>query len=176
MKIVLETARVRLRELEAADQPFVTAMLADPDVMRFWPRPMTTAEAGEWLVRQQDRYQRDGHGYWLACLRGSGQPIGQVGLLMTDLDAGREPALGYILHRPFWGRGFASEAAAGVLAWATHFGYPRVLCLVRPENIPSLRVAVRLGLLPVRFAVYEGFNHIVFSTPEPPTSDGAGKS
>ena len=168
MKIILETARVMMRELEAADQPFVTAMLADPEVMRFWPRPMAAAEAEEWLVRQQDRYRRDGHGYWLACLRDSGEPIGQVGLLMTDVDAVREPALGYILQCPFWGRGLATEAAAGVLAWAARCGYPRVLCLVRPENIPSLRVAVRLGLLPVRFVVYQGLNHIVFSTPEGP--------
>ncbi len=84
---------------------------------------------------------------------------------MTEIDGVCEPGLGYILHRPFWGRGLAMEAAAGVLRWAARRGYARVLCLVRPENIPSLRVAVRLGLLPIRFVIYKGLNHVVFCTP-----------
>jgi ribosomal-protein-alanine N-acetyltransferase len=163
MKIVVETQRLVLREMEAADQAFVSAMLTHPEVMRFWPRPFTPAETEEWLSRQQDRYSRHGHGYWLAAARDSGAPLGQVGLLMTELDGVEEPALGYLLHRPFWGRGYATEAAAAVLAWAFRRGYPQVLCLVRPQNLPSLRVAVRLGLMPTRYVVYKGFDHLVFS-------------
>jgi hypothetical protein len=58
---------------------------------------------------------------------------------------------------------YAAEAGAAVLSWAFEKrGHQRVICLIRPENIPSLRVAVRLNLRPEKHVVFKGFNHLVF--------------
>src|SRR5262249_41871593 len=58
-----------------------------------------------------------------------------------------EPELGYTFHRSSWGQGYASEATGLV------FGYlqdvlrlPRVVSLIHPENVRSLRVAQRFGV------------------------------
>ena len=80
-RAVLETPRLLLRELGVEDLDFIAELLGDPLVMRYWPRPYTREEAAEWIRRQQQRYARDGHGYWLAVEKASGQPVGQVGLL-----------------------------------------------------------------------------------------------
>jgi ribosomal-protein-alanine N-acetyltransferase len=163
-RFILETERLRLREVTLADLDFIAAMVADPEVMRFWPRPCTRAEAQKGVLKQLAGYRRYGHGYWLTLDRQSSQPIGQVGLLMSVVEGAEQPALGYMLHRPFWGRGYATEAAAGVLKWAfEQYGYERVICLIRPENVASLRVAIRLGLRPEKHVVFKGFNHLVFA-------------
>lgn len=177
VKIALETQRLFLRHLEAADLDFVAEMLGNAEVMRFWPRAMSRAEAEEWIVRQQERYARDGFGYWLALYRATGQPVGQAGLLAVHVDGQREISLGYILHRPYWGRGFATEAglACRDMAYET-YDAARVIALIRPENIPSRRVADRMGMRPEQQVSYATFQHLVYvagrSYPALRTSDG----
>ncbi len=164
MDPIFQTRRLEAHELTAADLDFIATQLGDPRVMQFWPRPYARAEAEQWIKAQQERYARHGHGYWLLRERESGAPVGQVGLLMTTVDDAEEPALGYILHWPYWKRGYAVEAGAATLDWAFHLrGYPRVTCLVRPENVPSMRVAARVGLVPERYVEYQGFQHLLWA-------------
>ena len=154
-----------MRHLEAADLDFVAGMLGHDEVMRFWPRIMSRAEAEEWIVRQHERYARDGYGYWLAVERATGRPVGQAGLLAVDVDGQREISLGYILHRPYWGRGFATEAgiACRDMVFNT-YDAARVIALIRPENVPSRRVADRMGMRPENEVSYATFQHLVYVT------------
>ncbi len=101
MRVILETPRILLRELAEADLDFVATMLGHPEVMHFWPRPYTRPEAMDWIRRNQERYRRDGYGYWLALEKSTRQPIGQAGVLAQEVDGVIETSLGYILHRPF---------------------------------------------------------------------------
>lgn len=163
-KPVLETSRLVLREMDMADLDCVAAMLADPEVMRFWPRPCTRDEAQGWIERQIDRYGRDGCGYWLALSKHSGRPVGQAGVLMIEIDAVEQPCLGYIIDRPFWRRGYATEAAAASRDWAFDaLARPRVVTLVRPGNVPSIGVALKLGMVQEKRVMHAGYEHILFS-------------
>ena len=162
--MILQTERLLLREMSLDDLDFLAEMLGHPEVMRYWPRPHTRDEAVAWIERQLQRYADDGCGYWLAIDRASGRPVGQAGVMQIEVDGVAEPALGYILHRPYWGRGLALEAARGCLEWAfAQPGCERVVCLVRPENVPSLRVAIRLGLLPEKLTTHAELTHLVFA-------------
>lgn len=163
---MIETPRLILREMSPNDLNFVAAMLADPEVMRFWPRPYTHEEAGEWVRRQTDRYARDGYGYWLAVEKATGEAVGQVGLLAEDVEGVREVGLGYIIHRPFWRRGFAAEAAEAARDYAFHeLDVGRVIALIRPENAPSLGVARKLGMEPESTTTHAGYEHLVYVAP-----------
>ncbi len=164
MAVLPATPRLLLRELSPADLEDTAALLGDPEVMRFWPAPLTRAEAGAWIARQQERYARDGHGYWLALDRRTSEPVGQAGVLLCDVDGATEAGLGWILHRRFWRRGLATEAAAACRDWAfATADRARVIALVRPENEPSVAVARRLGMTPERRTTYAGLLHVVYT-------------
>jgi ribosomal-protein-alanine N-acetyltransferase len=168
MQVIAETPRLRLREMVPADLDFVAAMLADPDVSRYYERRFDRADAQVWLDRQFMRYARDGHGLWLVEARDTGEPVGQVGLAIQEVEGNRHPEIGWLLHRPFWGRGYATEA--GGAARDAAFGrwrYPYVISLIRPVNLPSRRVAERLGMTPGREVEFHGFTHLVYSRQAP---------
>ena len=164
MRPVFETERLRAREMTLDDLDFVAAMLAHPEVMRFYPRRYSREEARGWVERQLERYREDGHGLWLIEERAGGEPVGQVGLARQQVNGAAEPEVGYLVHRPFWRRGYAAEAA---LATRDHAFYaldmPRVISLIRPENLPSQGVARKLGMRPEGTTLHVGMEHLVFA-------------
>jgi len=162
-RAILETPRLVLRELRLDDSDFVAEMLAHPEVMHFWPKTYTRDEAESWIRKHQERYARDGYGYWLALDKSTGYPIGQAGLLRQEVDGAIETGIGYIIHRPFWRQGYATEAATACRDYAFEkIGKQRLVVLVRPENVVSVKVASNIGFTPERETNYAGFKHIVF--------------
>jgi RimJ/RimL family protein N-acetyltransferase len=157
------TPRLSLREIRDNDLDFLSALLADPEVMRYWPKPLSRIEAQDWIVRQQTRYAKDGCGYWLAVDRVTNEPVGQAGVLMVEWDGSIKPALGYMIHRPFWRQGYAFEAAQASrdFIWDT-LRQPVAYTLIRPENEPSLGVARKLGMTARPSIQHYGLEHIVF--------------
>ena len=164
MKTILETPRLRLREMTPQDLDFAAEMLGDAEVMRHYPKPLDREETVGWIERQLARYAAHGHGLWLAEERETRRPVGQIGLMLRDVEGAREPEIGYLVHRPFWRRGLATEAALGVRRHAFEkLRLPRVVSLIRPANLPSQGVARRLGMAPEREVAFHGLRHILFS-------------
>ena len=164
MQPVFETERLHAREMTPDDLDFVAAMLAHPEVMRFYPHLYSREEARGWLERQVGRYREHGHALWLVEERAGGEPVGQVGLLMQTVNGAPQPEVGYLVHRPFWRRGYATEAALATRDHAFHaLGMPRVVSLIRPENLPSQGVARKLGMRPEGTTLHAGTEHLVFA-------------
>lgn len=160
----LVTARLRAREMDEGDLDFVAAMLGDPQVMRWYPAPLTRDEARAWVERQQGRYLADGHGLWLIERRDTGEPVGQCGLSMQQVDGLREPEVGYLLAHAHWKQGYAIEMARAVRDWA-FARYPdrRIISLIRPENLPSRGVAERNGMVVEGTTERAGWAHLVYA-------------
>jgi len=176
-KPILETSRLALREMTWDDLDFLALLLTDERVMRHYPKCCTRVEAQAWLGRVIDRYAEHGHAFWLASLRATGEPIGQIGLLLQQVDGVDEPEIGYMIHADHWRRGYAVEAASAVRDYA--FGMldkPRVISLIRPVNIASQRVALRVGLKPERLTRWHDLDHLVFSLARPAEQSAAGRS
>jgi RimJ/RimL family protein N-acetyltransferase len=168
---VFRTERLEAREMSLADLDFIASLLADPEVMRFYPKRCSREEARGWIERQLKRYEAHGHGLWLILDRATREPVGQVGLLVQRVDDREEPEVGYLIHRPFWRRGYATEAALATRDHAFHvLGLPYVISLIRPENLPSQRVARRLGMAPDRTTTFAGLEHLVFKVSRPATT------
>jgi RimJ/RimL family protein N-acetyltransferase len=126
-------------------------MQANPEVMRHLVtgRTATRVEAwrnmagflGQWALR--------GYGMWACENIGDGVFVGSVGIF-EPLDW-PEPEIAYSLDQPFWGRGFATEAARAARAWLfDRFPAPRAASFIRPDNHRSKRVAERLGAVSER--------------------------
>ena len=161
---ILDTSRLHLREMGMGDLDFMASLLADPEVMRYYPACCSREESDSWLRRQQYRYARDGFGFWLVIEKDTGRPVGQAGVLLHEVDGKSGVGLGYMLDRSFWGHGFAIETAAASRDYAFNIlGQPKLLCLVRPENEPSRAVARQLGMTVRGCTQYAGFTHLFFA-------------
>lgn len=165
MDPILETPRLMLRELSLEDLDFVAGMLGDPQVMRFYPKCYSRDDTRAWLRRQLDRYELHGHGLWLVIEKATGEPVGQVGLVLQKVEETHQPEIAYLIHRTYWRRGFASEAAAGTRDYAFDvLNKPYVISLIRPENTPSQGVARKIGMrCENRLVQHAGLDHWVFS-------------
>ena len=163
MNVILETSRLGLRELVPEDLDFVAEMLGDPQVMRYYPKTYDRIEAQGCMGHQIEKYRRDGHGLWRVSLRESDLPVGLVGLVHQEVDGQSFDEIGYLIHHPYQRRGYATEAALGVRRFAFEVRrLPHVVSLVRPENVPSVAVAQKLGMTPEREIRFGGFRHLVY--------------
>jgi RimJ/RimL family protein N-acetyltransferase len=91
------------------------------------------------------------------------QPVGQVGLMRMEIEGREEIALGYIIHNPFWRKGYAFEASEACIDYAfKELNAERVISLIRPENEPSIKVAQKLKMKPVDIKEFAGFKHLIY--------------
>ena len=168
MKIILQTQRLVLREMTLDDLDFIALLLGDREVMRFYPQAYDRADAEAWVRRVLDRYAWHGHALWLVLERNTGGPVGQVGLIRQQVEGVDEDEVGYMIHRPFWRRGYASEAALAVRDHAFGvLGRDHVISLIRPINHPSRGVAARMGMRPIKLTLFGGLEHLIHRVDRP---------
>lgn len=141
------TSRLLFREMTTADLDDMAALLGDPEVMRYYPRPRTRDEALAWIRWNRDLYDRLGHGLWVVTLRDTGEFLGDCGLTPQQVDGETDIEVGYHIRAGFQGLGYATEAAAACRDHARdRLGVDRLIAIIHPENVPSQRVAEKIGL------------------------------
>ncbi|HEV2732414.1 MAG TPA: GNAT family N-acetyltransferase, partial [Terriglobales bacterium] len=137
--------------------------LSDPETMRFYPAPLDYSGVLDWITRNQARYQKDGHGLWAMVSKTTGELVGDSGLIRQEVDGNVEIEIGYHLRRDLWGQGLASEAARGCRDYGfAQLKASRLISLIRPENLPSRRVAERIGMVLWKQVMWRGLPHNVF--------------
>lgn len=170
MTLPAPSDRLSFRAIDAGDLDFVAEMLGHPEVMRFYPKVYDRAEAQRWIEKQRKRYRDDGYGLWLLTRNTDGREIGQAGIVAQEFDGSVMPGLGYLLHRPYWRTGYATEAARACLHHGFEvLGFQRMVSLMRPRNERSLAVAARLGLRKTGSTRYAGYVHEVWTIDAPAT-------
>lgn len=158
----VQTERLVLRGHRLDDFEACCAMWGDAEVARYiGGKAFAREEVWMRLLRYVGHWALLGYGFWVLEEKASGRFVGEVGLgdFMRELDPplGREPEAGWVLASWAHRRGFATEAVRAVLAWAdANLGAPRTVCLISPENAPSLRVAEKCGYREFRRAIYKG--------------------
>ena len=165
--LITQTDRLTLRELEPADAGFIHAVLNDADFLaNVGDRGVRTLEDATAYIESGPResYAQHGFGLWAVALRDGGELAGICGLLKRDaLDA---PDVGFALLPAHRGRGLASEAAQASLTYGREqLGMQRVLAIVKPQNLASIRVLEKLGMVRERLVrlVDDGPELIVFA-------------
>jgi RimJ/RimL family protein N-acetyltransferase len=159
------TDRLRLRAFQAGDLDAYSAMQANPEVMRYLVTGRTSTRPEVWrtMATSLGSWALRGYGMWACEKLGERVFVGSVGIF-EPLDW-PEPELAYSLDRPFWGQGFATEAARAARNWLfANFPLARAASFIRPDNLASRRVAERLGALQertfeLRGSIYEYWVH-----------------
>ena len=145
--IVIETPRLQLREMTPADRPALCRILQDSKVMYAYNGPFSDEEVDEWLERQLARYRQYGYGLWAVVLKATDEMIGQCGLTLQHWNGREMLEVGYLFQCSHWHQGYATEAARACMEYAFNIlGASEVCSIIRDNNIPSQRVALRNGM------------------------------
>lgn len=149
---ILETARLILRAFTLVDFDAYVAYWGDENVTRWTGggRPLGRSEAWPKFLQHPGHWAMRGFGFWAVEEKATSAMIGEVGFidLKRDYDpkVNDVPEIGWVLAPAAQGKGYATEAARGCLAWGReHFGPIRVIAAVNVENIASIRVAEKCG-------------------------------
>lgn len=146
---VLESERLYLRQWQCSDFAAFAAMNADPEVMRYFPAPLSAAMSNTIAKKCQALIHENGWGLWAVSLKEAGAFIGFVGLNETHAAMSFAPAveIAWRLHKDYWGKGYATEAAAVALRFAfEQLLLDEVVSFTAVINQPSRRVMNRLGM------------------------------
>jgi RimJ/RimL family protein N-acetyltransferase len=163
MKII-ETPRLSLREFTPQDADALALVLSDPETMRHYPARYDRAGVEQWIDRNRRRYREDGVGLWAMELNKGQELIGDCGGVLQQVDGEPLYEIGYHVRRDLWGRGFATEAAIACRNWAfAHLKTDRLISLIRPENLRSIRVAERVGMTLWKEVSWRGLPHYIYS-------------
>jgi RimJ/RimL family protein N-acetyltransferase len=144
----IQTARLTLRQAVVGDAVAVFDRYAsDPEVTRFlgWPRHRSVEHTKSFLQFSAQEWEKWPAGPYLIISRANGQLLGGTGL---GFQAPNEAAIGFVLARDAWGKGYATEALAAIVDVARRIGVGRLYALCHPENRPSQRVLEKCGFVP----------------------------
>ena len=161
----METERLILRHFLPDDADALALVLCDPETMKHYPAPIDRDGIQQWIERNLRRYAVDGVGLWAMLLKATGEVISDCGIVRQQVDGECVYEIGYHLRRDFWGQGLATESAIACREWGfANLKADRLVSLIRPDNVPSRRVAERNGMTLWKEVNWRGVRHYVYAT------------
>ena len=160
--VIVETDRLVVRQFRLSDADAMNRVFGETEVMRFGDGVQTPEWVHDWLRHRLENYrQKSGIGPWAVIEKSSGETIGYCGLFyFPDVCGQPETEIGYRLALPYWGRGYATEAARAVRDYAFNIlCLPRLIAMIDPQNVASIRVAEKLGMHYEKDVMFEGYTH-----------------
>lgn len=146
MNVIVQTERLLIREFVEDDAEAFHRFNSDPEVMRYTgDTPTTSIQQARQMIRDYPDYRRHGYGRWAVVYKPDERVIGFNGL--KYLDGLEETDLGYRLRSDYWGRGIATESSLAIVRYGFEtLGLQRIIGLVFPVNLASIRVLEKIGM------------------------------
>lgn len=146
-RIILETDRLLLREMNMDDFDALYKVLSDSDIMQHYPYTFDEKRVSDWIERNMNRYRENGFGLWAVCLKDTGEMIGDCGLTLQNIEGEMLPEIGYHIRADHQRKGYAKEAAAAVRDWAfANTDYPALYSYCKYTNVASYKTAESIGM------------------------------
>ncbi|HYE79881.1 MAG TPA: GNAT family N-acetyltransferase [bacterium] len=149
MSTILETDRLLLRQLTWDDLDPLAEAYADPETMRYIGagEVRSREETAASLERMVAGYAQWGYGLWATIYKPEGIWVGRCGIIRWEIEGQEELEVGYLIARPHWGRGLATEAARAIRDWGLReLRRERLISLIYPDNRRSIAVAEKIGM------------------------------
>lgn len=159
---ILETERCFLRETVPEDVDAFYEIYSAPEMTRYTEDLYESKISERAYIREyvENVYHYFEFGIWTVVLKETGEIIGRAGLNVRE---GYDmPELGYVIGKPWQGKGIATEVCSGVLKYAAdEFGFGKVMTLIQEENKASLQVAKKLGFQVQEELTKKGVKHLL---------------
>jgi ribosomal-protein-alanine N-acetyltransferase len=144
-----QTERLILRPWKQEDREPYAILNGNPEVMRYLLRTLTREESDKMVDVIEQKMAANGWGLWAVEEKSSGAFIGFVGLNIPAYELPFSPIIeiGWRLDKPFWGKGYAPEAAAKALEIGfNQYGIEEIVAFTALENVASQRVMEKIGM------------------------------
>ena len=158
-----------MRPFNLEDTVPLHRILVEPGVLRYFPDPgpPPLEKVRGLITRQSNHWREHGYGWWAINEPVNNRLMGWCGLQYLPETA--ETEIGYLLGKPFWGKGLATEAARESLK----FGFEKlslgsIIAIVHPDNTASKRVIEKLGFKNPTRANYFGMECLRYRTENQP--------
>jgi ribosomal-protein-alanine N-acetyltransferase len=149
MNMEYQTERLILRPWKQEDREPYAVLNGNPEVMRYLLRTLTREESDKMVDVIEQKMAANGWGLWAVEEKSSGAFIGFVGLNIPAYELPFSPVIeiGWRLDKPFWGKGYAPEAAAKALEIGfNQYGIEEIVAFAALENVASQRVMEKIGM------------------------------
>ena len=160
--ITLQTNRLVLRHFQLSDVDALTSVFGDADVMQYGAGVQSPEWTRDWVTRAIAGYQaQPGLGPFGVVKKNTTTFLGYCGLFsFPDICGQAEIEIGYRLAKAYWGYGYATEAATAVKNYAfDSLGLSRVISIIDPDNLASIRVAQKTGMRFEKEVMLEGYTY-----------------
>ncbi|MDQ3740965.1 MAG: GNAT family N-acetyltransferase [Actinomycetota bacterium] len=174
MREPIQTERLTLRPFTEEDAEALFAVFREPEVGRWVGGAHRTVDESRSLIARNLEHEREqGFAMWAVDL--GGELIGEAGVQRLEKGGSDAPVeIGWVIARPHWGNGYASEAARRWLeiGFEQH-GFDEILATVLPENFVSHRVARKIGMRRAGRRFVHGAEHDLYVAVNPGRSAAA---
>lgn len=169
--MVVETARLILREFVLSDAKDLLALNADPEVLRYTgDAPFRDQKEAEEFLLHYNHYEMYQYGRWAVINKVSNEFLGWCGIKYHPET--NEVDLGFRFKKQFWGMGYAFESAEGVIKYGANIlKLKRLIARVETRNVASIKLIEKLGFTLVQNIEFNGVEGKLFEIYLPIYSD-----
>lgn len=160
----LETPRLRLRQFTPDDTEDLYRIYNQPDLFKYMSneKPLLWEQTKAVIDAFTENWQKHHFGVWAVVDKRTQKLIGHCGFKF--LENTPEVQIGYLLLKPYWGMGLATEAASVALKYGFEVAQlDRVAAIAKPENIASRRVMEKIGMKYEKEAYYYDNDVVYYS-------------
>jgi RimJ/RimL family protein N-acetyltransferase len=165
---MIQTERLLLRKYASRDLEFMLDLGSDASNRRYVGNlPSTEEEAWSRLLRIEGHWSFFGHGTYAVVDRSTDLVVGEVGAgsFRRGIDKRLDdiPEASWLFNDVVRGKGYAFEATSALMRWLDETKtYPNIACLIEPSNLPSLRLAGKLGFTTANEVRYRDLPFVLF--------------
>ncbi|OYU95828.1 MAG: GNAT family N-acetyltransferase [Bacteroidetes bacterium B1(2017)] len=160
--ILLETKRTYLREITADDAEKAYLLNLDSEVIKYTgDSSFESIDKAREFLEDYDHYKKYGFGRWGVIDKTENEFLGWCGLKYTkELD---EFDIGFRFFKKYWNMGYATETAKACIDLGFEkLGITEIVGRARKENIGSIRVLEKIGLVYSKHFNFDGQEGVIY--------------